>query len=337
MFKEWSRLFRSQTAPATVILAMIGFLLGGGQLFSLFGFILFVFLILLHWFIFGNNSLMDACIIQKIGGLPYDAQDKGKKHHPLITGKIKLSTAHKVIYTGLIFLACIGIPFSFYGSGDTSLSLAFFLVFVVTGFAYNCGLSKVTVWKFIPISICFTALCGYTFFVMANSLNNLFILVLVYIFITEVFEVGVEGEQKEIETAAEINFLKFLGTKISTNKIYMSVSSKIVSWCIKLSILAVGFYIFIIVEGNFLSLFLFIFFTVSTIYFAVKIINDKEWGRDIKLRYYGLEEICTIYLLISILIPVIGLLESLTLMLFGVVYFIVLNKINWGTFFAPKV
>ena len=330
-------LFRSQTAPATVILAMIGFLVGGGQFFSLFGLLLFVFLILLHWFIFGNNSLMDACIVPRIGELSYDAQDKGKKHHPLITGKIELSIAHKVIYTGLVFLSCAAIILSFGGSGDTALSLAFFLVFVVTGFAYNCGLSKVTVWKFLPIATCFTALCGYAYFIMADSINNLFMLVLIYIFLTEIFEVGVEGEQKEIETANEVNLLRFLGTKIYGNKIFMSFSSKIVSWCIKLSSLAVGLCILITVGPNFLSSFLFSLFAVSVIYFSAKIIHDTEWGRDKKLRYYGLTEICTIYILPGILIPVIGLLEAVTLMLFGVVYFIILNKINWGTFFAPKV
>ena len=33
MFKDWSMLFRSHTSPATVILAMMLFLVGGVQLF----------------------------------------------------------------------------------------------------------------------------------------------------------------------------------------------------------------------------------------------------------------------------------------------------------------
>jgi 4-hydroxybenzoate polyprenyltransferase len=337
MFKEWTMLFRSQTAPATVILVMIGFLIGGGELFSKFGLLIFVFSILLHCFIFGNNSLMDTCIVPKSGERPYDIQDKMKKHHPLITGKIKLKTAHKVIYTGIVLLSFAAIIISFYGSGDTSLALAFFLVFVVTGFAYNCGLSKVTVWKFIPISLCFTALCTYGYFLMSNKINNLFILILIYIFLTEVFEVGIEGEQKEIETNFEVNLLKYLGTKTSDNKIYMSFSSKIASWCIKLSNLAVGLYILLYIGLNFIALLVFSVFALLAMYFAYKIIHDKEWGRDIKLRFYSFEEISTIFLLLVILVPFMGLLEVVTLMLFGVVYFIILNRINWGTFFIPKV
>jgi hypothetical protein len=211
------------------------------------------------------------------------------------------------------------------------------VIFTFTGFAYNCGLSKVTVWKFLPIAICFTSLFCYGYFIMADKINNLFFLILIYIFLTMIFQVGIEGEQKDIETETEVNLLKILGTKISDNKIYMSTSSKIVSWFIKLSILAVGISIFIKVGPSLTSLLLFCLFIVSTIYFSAKIIHEKDWGRDKKLTYYGLSEISTIYLLLSILIPVIGIFEVVTLMFFGVVYFIIFNKINWSTFFYPKV
>lgn len=336
LIRSYLQLYRAQTAPATTILIMIGFLVGGGQLFSFFGLALFIFAILLHWFIFGNNSLMDSCMVSKIGELPYDAQDEGKTHHPLITGKIKISTAHKVIYTGLIILLCFSLLFPFYGTGNSFLSIAFFLVFIVTGFAYNCGLSKVTIWKFIPISICFTALGGYAYFIMASEVSTLFFLILGYIFLIEVFEISVEGEQKEIETS-EVNLLKYLGTKTIGNKIYMPLSSKIWGWSIKLLTLAVGQYIIILLGNNIFSSLFFIFFAAWALIFAYEIINNKNWGRNTKLRFYGLEEICTIYILPSVLIPVIGLLEAVTLMLFGVVYFIIFNRMNWGTSFAPKV
>jgi hypothetical protein len=337
MFKEWSKLFRSQTAPATAILAMIGFLLGGGKLFSLYGILMFVFLIFLHWFIFGNNSLMDACIVPGIGDLSYDAQDRWKTHHPLITGKIKFSTAHKVIYPGLVFLSVIAMVFAYYGSGNAFFSLCFFLVFVSTGFAYNCGLSKVTIWKFLPIAACFTSLYGYAYFIFSDTVSILFISILVYIFLAEIFEVGIEGEQKEIDSASEINLLKFLGTKTVGNKIYMSLSSKIVSWFLKILIVAVGGYILYKAPFNYISIVLFVFFSIISVYFTAMINHNKEWGRDIKLRHYGLTEIATIYILPSVLIPVIGLLEAVTLMVFGVVYFMIFNRLNWGTFFAPRV
>jgi 4-hydroxybenzoate polyprenyltransferase len=330
-------LFRGQTAPATVILVMIGFLLGGGQLFSFIGLILIIFSVILHFFIFGNNSLMDSCIVPKIGEQPYDVQDNMKKHHPLIAGRIKLKTAHKVIYTGIILLILTAIIFSFYGTGNTSYSLAFLSIFVVTGFSYNCGLSKVTIWKFIPISICFTTLCGYAYFLMADNINNLFISVLIFIFITEIFEVGIEGDQKEIDTNVEINFLKYLGTKTIGNQIHMSTISKIISWCIKITNLAIGIYIFIYLGINYVTLIPIAIFTLLIIYFAYKIIHDKEWGRDKKIRYYSFEEISTIFLLLIILIPKIGPIEIITLMIFGIIYFIILNKINWGTYFIPKV
>lgn len=172
---------------------------------------------------------------------------------------------------------------------------------------------------------------------MSDRINTLFILVLVYIFLTEIFEVGIEGEQKEIETNIEVNLLKYLGTKTSDNKIYMSFSSKIVSWFIKLSNLAIGLYIFIYLGLSYKTLFFVSLFILLAIYFAFKIIHDKEWGRDKKIRYYSFEEISTIFLLLVILVPKIGLLDVVTLMFFGLLYFIILNRVNWGTFFIPKV
>jgi 4-hydroxybenzoate polyprenyltransferase len=336
LFKEWSMLFRSHTAPATIAVVMIGFILGGGKLFSLYALLLIIFSIFLHYFTFGNNSLMHACIVPKIGELPYDAQDKMKKHHPLITEKIKLSTAHKVIYTGIFLISIAAIIISFYGSGNTSLSLAFFLIFGVTGFAYNCGLSKVTVWKFLPISTCFAALSAYAFFLMADTINDLFIMVFIFIFLAEVFQTAILSDQKDIETNFEINFLKYLGTKISNDKIYMSFSSKVVSWFIKLLNLAIGLYIFISTEINIAILFFIILFMLIIVYYTYKIIHDTEWGRYKKIKYYSYEEISTIIFLLIILIPYMGLLEVLIITLFLPSYFVIFCKINWGTFFTIR-
>jgi len=334
--RNWLQIFRAHTAPAFVILMLGSYLIGGGKLFSLPAFAIFVFAILIHFWVSGHNSLMDSCIVSEIGSLSYDVLDKNKKNHPLIAGNIQLSTAHKIIHMGLVVILCFGMLFSLYGSGNTVLSLVFFIIFIVTGYAYNCGLSKVTVWKFLPSSICFTALCGYTYFIIANEPNELFFLMLIYVFLTGIFEIGVEGEQKDIETN-QINLLRFLGTKTTKTKIFMSLSSKIWSWSIKLSNIAVGFYILWILDFNTISYLFFIFFAMLALVFAIMIIESKDWGRNKKLRFYGLEEVCTVYLLPSVLIPVIGLLEVIMLMLFGVVYFITLNKINWGTVFAPKV
>ena len=336
MFKEWSMLFRSHTASLTVTVVLIGFILGGGKLFSLLGLVLIVFSLFLHYFTFGNNSLMHACIVPRVGELPYDVQDEMKKHHPLITEKIKLSTAHKVIYTGIFLISIVAIIISFYGSGNTSLSLAFFLIFGVTGFAYNCGLSKVTIWKFLPISTCFAALSAYAFFLMADTINDLFIMVFIFIFLAEVFQTAILSDQKDIETNFEINFLKYLGTKISNDKIYMSFSSKVVSWFIKLLNLAIGLYIFISTEINIAILFFIILFMLIIVYYTYKIIHDTEWGRYKKIKYYSFEEISTIIFLLIILIPYMGLLEVLIITLFLPTYFAIFCKINWGTFFTIR-
>jgi len=64
MLREWLRVFRAQTAPATLLLleAVYSALYsaGGGRVFFWSGLELALFAVATHWFSFGHNSLMDT-------------------------------------------------------------------------------------------------------------------------------------------------------------------------------------------------------------------------------------------------------------------------------------
>jgi 4-hydroxybenzoate polyprenyltransferase len=336
MLKEWSKIFRSQTAPATTILIMIGFILGGGVLISPIGGFLFIYSILLHFFIFGNNSLMDACIVPRIGESPYDVNDPNKKHHPLIEKKIELRTAHKIIYTGLIILAIVGILLSFITPGHTSLSLASFIIFIVGGFAYNCGLSKSTIFKFIPISLSFSALCSYTFFFNSTMISEILPLVLFYIFLTITFQTAIEGDLKEI-MSKETNLMRYLGSKIKQNHLIITLPCKAIGWSIKVITVLITTLIILKLENIYVKYVIALILTIIVLYFTYKILHSKEWNRQQNIKYFSLEEIFTIYLLLLILYPIISIFEILLLLIYGIIHFMIFNYINWGTFLSPKV
>lgn len=326
--RDWLQVFRAQTAPATIILVLVPYLLGGGTLFTFDALVIAILALLFHWFSFGHNSLMDT-----VAG--YDLRDKQKSHHALVRGSISLESAHTVIHTGLFILTLTGIYLALKGTGNPTLAIAWFAIFITAGHAYNDGLSKVTIWSFVPITICFTAFGLYAFYIPAIKLTELMVCVAVYFAITLLFQISVSGELKDI-TEKEANLLRYLGARLSNNRIELG-KAKYYAWLVKLVNLGVGCYIIYNFGFNRLSITLFALLAVLAIYFCHELTKDRNWDRNKTLVHMALEEIATIYIIPLILMPFIGLVASATLMLFGIVYFVIYNFFLWGTFLRPQV
>jgi len=336
-FREWLQLFRAQTAAATITLVLVFYLVGGGELFSWFAIALIIWAWLDHLLTFGENSLMDSCRVPEIGALPYDALDKeGKGHHPLITGKISLRSAHKIIHFGLILLVTSAIPLTYWGGGDLGLAMACFSLYLVCGFCYNCGLDKETVFAFVPISLCFSFLGLWAFFITSKEIHSLAIWMVVYMFLLEWYENGVEGCIKELQTG-EVNMIRFLGGSVINGYFRLSKRAKAYAWGIKLASIGVAAYILCMFCYEGVMLFLFVVLGGLMLFFCDEITKDKVWDRNKALRDFACEEIASIYLLPCILMPIIGYIESVVLMVFGIVYFVTINRVNWGTVLRPQV
>ena len=326
--RGWLQIFRAQTAPATIILVLSSYLVGGGNLFTVEGLSLGIFALLFHWFTYGHNSLMDT-----VSG--HDLRDKQKAHHPLVRGAISLESAHKVIHTGLFILTLIGIWLALKGDGNPFLAMAWFAIFITAAHAYNDGLSKTTVWSFAPIAICFTAFALFSYYISATKMSDLMFFVALYFAVTWIFQISLSGELKEI-TEKEANLLRYMGAKISNNRLELG-KAKYYGWLVKLVNLGVGCYILYRFGFNLLSIALFALLAALAIYFCHELTKDRIWDRNKSLVHMALEEIATIYIIPTVLIPVIGIAASATLMLFGIVYFILYNIFLWGTILRPRV
>ena len=326
--RDWLQIFRAQTAPATIILVLISYLVAGGSLFTSDALFLGIFALLCHWFMFGHNSLMDT-----VSG--YDLRDKQKAHHALVRGAISLESAHKMIHTGLFILTLIGIGLALNGNGNRFFAIAWFTIFITAGHAYNDGLSKTTVWSFAPITICFTAFALFSYYISATEMSDLMIYVALYFAVTLLFQVSLSGELKEI-TEKEANLLRYLGARVSDNRLELG-KAKYYGWLVKLVNLGIGCYILFRFDFSWLSIALFALLAALAIYFCHEITKDRIWDRNKSLVHMALEEIATIYIMPAILIPTIGIAASATLMLFGIVYFIIYNIFLWGTIMRPRV
>jgi len=326
--RSWLQLFRAHTAPATILLVMTCYLVGGGSLFSVLGLLVGLFALLVHWLAFGHNSLMDT----QAG---WDLKDPHKQHHPLVTGVISLESAHKVIHLGIMALAIYGISLAYFLGGNFGWAMAFFALFIVGGYSYNCGLDKVLLPSFIPITICWTALGLYAYYIVASGTSWLIVLVALYIAFAIWFQISWEGNLKEIEVK-EANLLKWMGAKCD-GKTFDPSNAKYYGWAVKLANLGVGMAIWGIFLPSLLTLIPVSILTGLALIVAHLLIRPKKWERNNVLVLCAVEEILTIYLILTVLIPVIGLGESVFLMVFGIAYFVCLNKAIWGTILRPQV
>ena len=327
--KDWLRIFRAQTAPAVLILVLTPYLVAGGKLFSWYALLLAVWSIFTHHISFGHNTVMDTI-------MGWDLKDKNKLHHPLIKKRIREKTALKVIGVGIFISFLIAIFLVYISSGNSFYAMSFFCLFLVGGMVYNNGISKVSVWDFIPISIGFTALSLYSYFLVATEFGEFIILIALYIFLTEWFEIGIEGEIKEIEIRDESNMLRILGTKCD-GKTYSMGKSIIYPWLLKLAALGIVGYMLYKFTFNWLTLSLFIVGGALALFFCYELTKKRQWDRKKSLRDMALEEVISIFLLPIILLPIIGSLEVFIIIVISIIYFVGMNAFIWNTRLAPKV
>ncbi len=335
MIRNWLKIARSQTAAAVIMLCGIFFLLGGGNFLSFLGIGVIVFSILIHDFSFAHNTAFDVLT-------GYDTEDEYKKHFPVCDGSVDPFDALKITHIGIFIMVFFAMLLSYFGTGNAFLAMSFFAIFLMSGFWYNEWTSKIATWDFVPISICFTSLSVFVYFLVSDEINLLMILSAIYIFLVEWYEIGIAGEIKEAEMTKEVSLLRNMGMACKKhdvsgeiifdmhNAVYYPFFLKIISLLVILAI--IGFYTF--TWGT-----LAIFLILGTLMLVVnnKLTDRQLRNRNKSLRHMACGEILAIFLLPLILYPVVGLLEVLFLLFFSLSYFLVMNKINWGTWVRPQV
>jgi len=327
--RDYMRIARLQTAPATLLLLMISYLVGGGTLFSITGLLLCVFAIFTHGTTFAHNSFIDT-----LSG--YDVKDPAKITHPLVKGTVSINEATKVINIGLFFVTVIAVIFVLLLNGNHAWALVCLVFFITCGHWYNDNFSKISIWKFIPITICFTSLSFFGFYLASKHMNSLMLCVGVYFALTLLFQISYSGELKNCFQTNETNLLRRLGANIKDGFFY-PYHGFFYGWAVKTVNVVVGGYIVYRFTPHPISVVMFLFFAVLMLYFCHRLTRPRKWDRDKSLKDMSLEEVGTIYMIPAVLLPVIGYIEGVSLMLFGIIYFVILNKINWGTTLRPQV
>jgi len=323
MLRHWLQLFRAQTMPATLLLILVPYLTNA-SLLSLDTLTVCTFAVLVHYISFGHNSLMDTA-------MGYDLKDPSKSHHPLVTSKIKLSVAHNVIHWGLCLLAVLAILISLTLSPNPTLALVSIFLWFVFGYAYNSGLSKECLLSFLPIAICFTAMGAWGWFLSHEELNTTGWIYLAYIFSTILFQISWSGHLKELELEERSNILVKMGAKVEQGR-FIPRKSRFYGCLVK----AINLFFAALLwlqSSVVVSLVIFVLFSIGIIAMLHQLTKARIYNRPKELLKMSIMEILTIYLPLPLLLDAP---TAMVLMLFGVIYFFMVNRFLWRAPY-PKV
>lgn len=318
---DWLRLGRAQTYPADWLLVLVPFLHGGVDLTQ--AAILSVFMWFVHLVSFGENSLFDFT-------QGYDKADPSKTHHPLEVGKINVHAAMNVIVWGKNILMVTGCIFTLFWSPAPLWSMLGLFMWYAWGTAYNLGLSKESLFGFLPISICFTAMGAWAWFLSHAELGRLGLLYLTFIFFTILFQISWSGHLKEMDVKERSNILLKMGAKLEEGK-FIPGKARWYGLGVKLINLAIGFYLFSYQDLP--RTIWFIAIGGTAVAFAFLLTRCRIYNRKKELLRMSIEEILTIYLPIPLLL---GWISASMLMVMGVLYFFLVNKLLWAVPY-PKV
>jgi len=314
---NYLQLVRIHTASLTIPTVVIGYLLATNTPSPLYIFLISIYALLFHAFGFLWNNIFDY---------QYDKNDPYKRHFPLVNGQISYKRAKYIAITGTSASFVYGL-FLF---NNNILAITTFILAIFFGFLYNL-LNKKFKHAIVYISLSFVML------VMSPYLNFhvLDYKILIYgsfAFATMVFQNGISGFIKDMRVG-QINTLTYLGTRLEGDKLIVSNYTDIYAYIIRLVIVMLG----IALANNIYTMFLFIVVQAIVILLSFKLLQSGVFNRDYRVRLMAIIEIMNYYSLAIIMIGYTSIIWDTFLFAFPILYYILMNKITWGTIIKPAV
>jgi len=317
-----------------MITFVVYYVLSGGTFNSIKFWLFLPIALMIHWFGFGHNSLMDTA-------RGYDTKDPHKQHHPLVAGLVSLDEAHKVIHTGLVFMVAYTGWYALCYASNPALTLAFAYLGYAFGHAYNDGLDKVTHWKWVPeamTAVCYAVAVNY---INRTYIDTLFILAILVTFFIHAFEIFFEGELKEIEFMYEVNILRSLGSGVRTvngeKVLYLSTVSRVFSWFIQ--IVKFGLMLYVAYQLSLINLIATIPFIVGMTYLTYLLLTSpRPYDHEQDLNLMAGAEVLAFFGSVAMVLNLVGILEAILIYIFSVLWLVAFNKMQWGeATVGPKV
>ncbi len=315
--RAYLQLFRIHTASLTIPAVVIGYLLATHTPSPLYIFLISIYALLFHAFGFLWNNIFDY---------PYDKEDVYKQHFPLVSGAVNYTQAKKIAISGTI----VSFIYGFYLFHNNLITILFLILSIFFGFMYNI-FNKKYMHSVIYISLSFMFL-SITPFTNFHTINHTILIYALFGFLTMVFQNGISGFIKDMHVN-QINTLTYMGTYINNDELHVSSLTMFYAYVIRFSIMLSG--ILLCTTSATLSMFGAI--QTMIIVLTFKLLQEGKYNRDHRLKLMSLIEVLNYYSLAIIMIDYTTVYWVAFLLLFPITYFVIMNKITWGTMIHPKV
>ena len=320
--KSYLRLARVQSTSVTVILCLMGMLIGGGSWTSPIVPLLIAWACLLHW---------GGMVMNEIFDMKHD-EEAGKDFKPMLSGKIKPSSAFTLCLTIQTFGSILGSICCIWNN----LALIWMTFSMLSSVFYNF-LSK-TILKIILLGNIWIGVVLFGYFTQTSEVSLLIILFTGYVgfmFNMDALYVGQYKDPKDKK-----NLLKMLG---ATHDQYVFVPSFGTKFVLGLSstikaVLAIGIFI---LSGASINLMVPLLVSILFLGFSTYLLGKTKlnFDRDEAVRDSAWHEIATACVLASSLISILGGILNLAIILvIPVLILVVVNRYLWEKWgVAPKV
>lgn len=335
--KKILQLSRAHTAPLETVPAFIGAYLVTGQLTLLVGVWTF-FGFFYHITGYTQNSVADY-----FNG--HDKDDPHKEHHPLNGGTKAFQIFSKFLadflLLGIVIYTLVVIYLS--PSGRYGILVGIAIIGAISGVVYNMY-SKKTNLKFIPISIAHTSVFVIPYISMGGELNTGFFYTTSFMLLWITFQIAISGELKDI-TADETNLLKTMGSEVYEDdyggkiRTIQNHPSRVIltAFTIRLLLLVLATGMVFYYSSGLDSLAITTALMTITGGVIVSTLIKRLYFRDVVMRNISAIEGLTLFTFIISLSGVLGWRLVGYVMAASVLWLVVMNKIEWGTFLSPKV
>ena len=324
------RLMRFHAGAQEALFPLIGALVVGMRDLILLG---TIFIIGLFMHIFGHvlNDYLDIAVDQKSAEL---------KNKPLIIGIIPLS--HAIVITIIAVVIAYILTIIFFPTIYTILFLSLTLLF---GVLYDIFGKKIPGISDAILGASFTFSYFFGVSTVTISFTNLAFIVGALIFVGIIFANVVEGGLKDIDhdyLGGKRTLATVMGVKVKEGKLKISRHFSAFAY----TLLTITFVLLILLlyqpeinffKPNYTLLVLIAMILIVVLFCCYQLLTLKEFNRSkVKRLYFIINTGVGVLLLISLL-PIIGIEIFLILLIFPVVWYIIFNKLLYGTAILPAI
>lgn len=320
--RYWLQFMRAQTAPYTILLMLVPYVVAGGCILHI---PLIIFLgFLLHLSSFGHNSLTDW-----LAG--YDLADPSKRHHPHIRGLISKREAIVATYS-LILVSFIGTGLYLYIADAPPITWLLFTIYIVSGASYNGGMNKNIPYSYSLASLSYTSLLGTWYTVARRELDMVGSLLMLWCFLSGFYQ-GWCGYVKDLWNPSEVNPIRkyavYHGNVIMISK-KVSLAYALLRLIVCTAVLSYVIYLLndLVAAG---------FFLLMTAVLTWAMIDYHRYTLEIMDRHKLMEHIGLVEAIETLRLATLLGIWFIPVFTLSIYYFVRMNQYLWGSRFGPRV